>query len=173
METVDEPCFLRRALPSLSASLQMQHGSQTHRGRSRDDRRQSGGSTASPPWGLRGTRSLLPSGLRVDAGPTSQAPTPGSGPAVENGASVRKRQELLRIGRTYGVGELSLVESPPVAPIVCVVQTDAGSRHRGQDGAVRAQGHGLDVPWTLVVVDGLSARVCAPQVHTAYNPDQC
>lgn len=70
---------------------------------------------------------------------------------------------------TYIFGKLSLVEGPPVALIVCVVQPDVGPRHRAQNRAIRAQGQGLDAPLTLIVVDGLSTCLCAPQVHTASN----
>lgn len=61
------------------------------------------------------------------------------------------------------------MEGPPVALIIYVVEPDVRPRHRAQDGAIRAQGHGLDLPYTLVVVDGLSTCLCAPQVHTAFN----
>lgn len=61
------------------------------------------------------------------------------------------------------------MEGPPVALVICVVKLDVRPRHRAQDGAIRAQGNGLDLPYTLVVVDGLSTCLCAPQVHTAFN----
>lgn len=69
-------------------------------------------------------------------------------------------------GRAYRLGQLHPAQSPPVAVIVGSIQPKVGPRDGAQDGAVRAQGQDLDPVWDLVVVDGLSARLCAPQVHT-------
>lgn len=74
-------------------------------------------------------------------------------------------------GLTYSLGQLSLAESPPVAAIVGTVQPNIRPGGGAQDGTVRAQCQGLDPPWALVVVDGLSTCLCAPQVHTAYTHD--
>lgn len=72
---------------------------------------------------------------------------------------------------TYSFGQLSLAKCPPVATIVGTVEPNVTPNGGRQHGAVAAQGHGLDPPRALVVVDGLSTRFCAPQVHTAYTQD--
>lgn len=65
-------------------------------------------------------------------------------------------------GLTYRLGQLSLAECPPIATIVGTVQPNVRPGGGAQDGTVRAQGQGLDPPWALVVVDGLSTCLCAP-----------
>lgn len=102
---LNKPCFLHRALPILSASLQTPHSSQMYRGRSQDDRTRSGCSTASPPWDRGGTRSLPLSGLQGDAVLPCQAPRPSPPPATHTHVS--------RLNTTFRL-ELSTMSLPNV-----------------------------------------------------------
>lgn len=64
---------------------------------------------------------------------------------------------------------LGAAEPPPVSAVVCLVQPDLVLADGGQDGEVGAQGQGPDLIRDLVVEDGLSTRLKAPHVHTAYS----
>ena len=69
----------------------------------------------------------------------------------------------------YSLWELRPAEHPPVASVVGAVQPDVRPGSRAQAGAVGAQGQGLGPLRALVVEEGLSTCLCAPQVHTAYT----
>lgn len=90
-ETLSPPCFLRHAWPIRCASLQVQHGTQRHPGRSQDDRRLSGASVAPPPEGPTGIRCHLPSGPPAGSAAPCRPPKPGSAPAVHT----RQKHPLL------------------------------------------------------------------------------